>query len=125
MESGVLEVVWVCAPRVGEEASPIDGGVEGVGCRIEGGLEGGFPGLEEFPASCITYEVEAGSFVSIRGKGSVKCGTDCTECCTELGREESKVYKVWMVSPGSVGSRGVVQESEEDEGCGGAILCTG
>jgi len=34
------------------------------------------------------------------------------------------VYKVWVMSPRCVGSWGIVEEGEEDEGGRGAILCT-
>jgi len=51
VESRVLEVGWVYAPKVGVEACPVDrGGGAGVGL-IESGLECVFPLLEEFPSS--------------------------------------------------------------------------
>jgi len=82
--------------------------VERACCRVERGLEGRFPSLEECPSSFITDEVEAGSFVPIGGVSSIKCSTDCTRSSTELGREKSKVDKVRVMCPWGVGSRGVV-----------------
>jgi hypothetical protein len=69
--SWVLEIVWVCAPRVVLGVSPSDGGGEGGSCIVQICLEVLSPFLVKLPACCITNEIEAGSSVAIGSEGEV------------------------------------------------------